>query len=70
LGEIKCDLCQRLIPPAGRYLATDEESDTGEKNKTKHYCIECCLEKGYADYREEKGEKVLTFFPGKEGGNP
>ena len=26
-------------------------------------CVDCCLKKGYAHYKEEKkGEKVLTFF--------
>jgi hypothetical protein len=26
------------------------------------YCVQCALEKGYAHYKEEKGEKTLTFF--------
>ncbi len=33
-----------------------------EDGETAHYCVECCLKKGYAHYKEEKGEKVLTFF--------
>jgi len=36
------------------------EVESGEKSR---YCVDCCLEKGYAEYREEKGERVLTFFP-------
>ncbi len=66
LGEIRCDICQHIIPPAGRYLATEEESAPGEKNRIKRYCIECCLKQGYAEYREEKGERILTIFPEKE----
>jgi hypothetical protein len=63
LGEIKCDECQNVIPYPERYLAVDEkdgvEDDEGE---TKRYCVECCLKKDYAHYKEEKGERVLTFF--------
>lgn len=25
-------------------------------------CLECAMEKGYARYRADKGEKVVTFF--------
>ena len=63
LGEIKCDECQNIIAYPERYLAVDEkdgaEDDEGE---TKRYCVECCLKKDYAHYKEEKGERVLTFF--------
>lgn len=63
LGEIKCDECGKPIPYPDRYLAIDEkdgvEDDEGELHR---YCIECCLKKGYARYKEEKGERVLTFF--------
>jgi hypothetical protein len=24
--------------------------------------VECCLKKDYAHYKEEKGERILTFF--------
>ena len=63
LGEIKCDECQKPIPYPDRYLAIDEKD--GEENnegEAKRYCIECCLKKNYAHYKEEKGEKILTFF--------
>jgi hypothetical protein len=64
LGEVNCDLCQRTIPYPERYLAVDEEDGIEvEKGKTVHYCIECALQKGYAHYKEEKGERILTFFP-------
>ncbi len=63
LGQVRCDSCQRTIPYSERYLAVDEEDgvevESGEKS---HYCVDCCLEKGYAEHREEKGERVLTFF--------
>ncbi len=64
LGKVQCDNCQRLIPHSERYLAVDEEDGVEvESGKTSYYCVDCCLEKGYAEYREEKGERVLTFFP-------
>jgi hypothetical protein len=63
LGEISCDECGKPIPYPDRYLATNEtdgvEDDDGP---TRRYCIECCLKKGYAQYKDEKGEQVLTFF--------
>ena len=67
LGEIKCAMCGKMVPNAQRYLAVDEE--TGEEveqgGTVARYCVDCCLKKGYADYRMEKGEKVITFFPEK-----
>jgi len=64
LGEIRCDECQRIIPQSERYLAIDEEDGVEvEKGKTVHYCVKCALEKGYAHYKEEKDDKILTFFP-------
>ena len=64
LGEIHCDECQHVIPYSERYLAIDEEDGAEvEKGKTAHYCVECALRKGYAQYKEEKGENMLTFFP-------
>ena len=70
LGKVQCDNCQRLIPHSERYLAVDEEDGVEvEKGKTSYYCLDCCLAKGYAEYREEKGERVLTFFS-SEGESP
>ena len=64
LGEIQCDECHRIIPHSERYLAIDEEDGVEvEKGKTAHYCVECALQKGYAYYKEEKDERILTFFP-------
>ena len=65
LGNVKCDVCGRAVAYPDRYLAVDEEggveSDTG---KTVRHCVDCALKKGYAQYKVEKGEKVLTFLPG------
>lgn len=64
LGEVNCDECQRLILYPERYLAIDEEDGVEVDNgKTARYCVDCCLQKGYAHYKIEKGEETLTFFP-------
>ena len=60
LGDINCDGCQRPIPYPERYLLIEE----GE-GKLSCLCTDCCLSKGYARYTEDKGERVLTFFPEK-----
>ncbi len=64
MGETRCDICQHTIPYPERYLAIDEQDGVEvEKGNIVHYCIRCALEKGYAHYKEMKGEMVLTFFP-------
>ena len=64
LGDIQCDECHRIIPHSERYLAIDEEDGVEvEKGNTVHYCVECALQKGYAYYKEERTERILTFFP-------
>ena len=65
LGDIQCDECHLTIRHSERYLAIDEEDgvEVEEGGKTAHYCTECALKKGYAYYKEEKGERILTFFP-------
>jgi hypothetical protein len=66
LGMIQCDNCKIYIPHGERYLLIDEEDSTETEGAKKScYCLNCSLEKGYADYREDKGEQVLTFFPGE-----
>ena len=63
LGEIKCDECRKTIPYPNRYLAIDEkDGKEDEEGETRRYCVDCSLKKGYAHYKEEKGERVLTFF--------
>jgi len=64
LAETQCDGCQRTVPHAERYLIIEEEDGVEvEKGTTMHYCVECALQKDYAYYKEEKGERTLTFFP-------
>ncbi len=63
-GKVQCDGCKNTIPYAERYLLLDEEDGVEVENGKKAcYCTNCSLEKGYARYREEKNERVLTFFP-------
>lgn len=63
-GEVQCDECHRIISYGERCLAVDEKDgiEAGE-GKTQHYCVECCLKKGYARYKTEKKEEILTFLP-------
>ncbi len=64
IGEIRCDECGRIIKHPERYLTIyDEEGTESEQEKTVRYCVDCCLNRGYAHYRMEKGEQILTFFP-------
>ena len=61
LGNVQCDDCHRIIPHPERYLSIEEPESTNLC-----LCIGCCLKQGYADYRSEKGESVLTFLETKE----
>ena len=61
VGEVTCDGCGRTIKHPQRYLLMSEKNN--EEEKTLHYCVDCCLNRGYAQYKKmEKGEEVLTFF--------
>jgi len=60
LGDVQCDECHRIIPYPERYLLIDEVEGV-----ILHLCVDCCLNKGYAHYTEEKGQRVLTLFPEK-----
>lgn len=63
LGDVKCDICSKLIPYPERYLVVDEEKGVEvEKGSPVRYCVECALKKGYAHHKEEKGSRILTFF--------
>ncbi len=63
IGEIHCDGCGRMMRHPERYLAVDEKDGVEvEEGETSRYCIDCCLKKGYAHYKEEKGKRILTFF--------
>lgn len=63
-GERQCHGCQRTISDSERYLAITEEDgvEVNEGGQLTHYCVDCALDKGYASYKDEKDEKVLTFF--------
>ncbi|MFC1979631.1 hypothetical protein ACFLVS_01980 [Chloroflexota bacterium] len=63
ISDIKCDGCGRTGKHPERYLLMSEEGDVEtEAEKVLHYCVDCCLEKGYAHYKKaEKGEQILTF---------
>jgi hypothetical protein len=69
VGQVKCDICGRLIPYPERYLVVDED-ETGKEvergGKSVRYCIEDATKKGYAHRHEAKGEMVLTFLPETE----
>jgi len=58
LGNVQCDDCRRIIPHSKCYLILEETDGT-----TLRLCVDCSLKKGYAYYKQEKGEQVLTFFP-------
>lgn len=57
LGVVQCDDCHRIIPYPERYLIIEEAEGAALR-----LCSDCCLKKGYADYKQEKGEQVITFF--------
>ena len=64
LGEIQCDECHHIISHSERYFAINGEDDVEvEKGKAAYYCVECALQKGYAYYKEDKDERILTVFP-------
>jgi len=57
LGNVQCDECHRAISYPERYLIVEEA-----EGATLRLCIDCCHKKGYADYKQEKGEQATTFF--------
>ena len=63
IGETECNICKCSIEHGDRYLLIEDEENEESKQRI---CINCCVEKNYAAYVVEKGEKVLTFFPSEE----
>ena len=57
LGDIRCDECQSIIPYPERYLIIKET-----EGSISRLCVDCCLNKGYASYKQDRGERVLTFL--------
>ncbi len=56
LGDIQCTECHHTIPYPERYLIVEEVEGLI------YLCVDCSLNKGYAAYKQDKGEQVLTFF--------
>lgn len=65
LGEVKCSECDQVIPYPERYVVVDEENglEVEQGGVAARYCADCALKKGYAQWKEEKGERTLTFLP-------
>jgi ribosomal protein S26 len=65
LGNIKCDACGRDINYPERYLIVDEKDgeEVASNDDQIRYCVDCALAKGYAHYRQDKNDRVLTFLP-------
>lgn len=59
IGENECSICKGSIGHGNRYLLIENAEDEESKQRI---CINCCLDKKYAVYVVEKGEKVLSFF--------
>ena len=68
LGDIECKECHTIVPHSERYLVMDEDDgkEVEEGGKMAYYCVACAIKKGLAYYKEEKDERVLTFFPDSE----
>ena len=58
IGKVQCDGCHRFLEYGERYLTIDDE-----EGKKQRLCVDCCLSRGYAFYRTERGEQIITFFP-------
>lgn len=64
LGEVQCDECHRVIPNYDRYLVVEEKDGVeDEQGQPTNYCLDCATKKGYVHTKDEKGERILTFFP-------
>ena len=61
IGEMKCNICQSAINHGNRYLLIEDEANSAS---LQIICVDCSLKKNYATYIKEKGEQILTFFPG------
>ena len=57
LGDIQCDGCHRTIDYLEPYLVTEEA-----EGATLRLCLDCALNRGYARYKQEKRERIITFF--------
>jgi hypothetical protein len=55
LGNVSCDGCQKKILYPERYLTYDEEG------KTRTLCMECSVQKGFAQPESEKAGADFLF---------
>jgi hypothetical protein len=59
-GDIQCDICHRTINYLEHYLVLEDEAES----VIRRFCSDCALSEGYASYKEEKGERSVSFFSG------
>jgi hypothetical protein len=57
VGKVQCDGCLRALEYGERYLLI-----SSREGQSQRYCVDCCLSRGYASYKIEKAEKIITFF--------
>lgn len=67
-GKVKCDGCGHTIPYAERYIIVKESNgvEDEEMGEARRYCVECADKRSYVQSRQEKGERILTFFQNTE----
>ncbi len=73
VGTVSCDICKKKIPSPDRYVVVDEDEkgkEVEKGGKSVRYCADCARKKGYAHYKEVKGEMMLTFLRESEGSLP
>jgi hypothetical protein len=73
VGTVSCDICKLKIPYPDRYVMVDEDAkgvEVDKGGKSVRYCTECAQKKGYAHYKEIKGEMMLTFLPESQATPP
>ncbi|MFC1892950.1 hypothetical protein ACFLYR_02785 [Chloroflexota bacterium] len=58
LGDTCCEDCHHAVEYLERYLLIAETEGVNLR-----LCLDCALKRGYARYKQEKGEKEITFFP-------
>ena len=59
VSKVQCDICHRFLEYGERYLLVNDEGEQSQR-----LCLDCCLSRGDASYKSEKGEKIITFFSG------
>ena len=63
LGDVQCDGCHRTVRYLERYLVIEDAGGV-----TLRLCHDCALNQDYVHYRQEKSERVMTFFPRSDSG--